>query len=611
MMQNQSVRYYIVAVTHEDFKTCAHSGFCKRNRDLADEAFVTGKSWSSPYALIPDTLTFDGGILSGVVRKGDVSDEHIQLPIVMSFYDSGAARVVIDEEKRMQGLIELRHDSKANEKRYDEAWKSLLNLEHWIPKGSGEDSNEDESTWWEKTFAKFTDSKPRGPKSAMDIKFTGYSHVFGIPEHADKISLRETRGDPGNHEETYRLYNSDVFEYKLNSPMSLYGAIPYMQAHRVDSTVGVFWLNAAETWIDIVKQHDSNDKHTSTHWISESGRIDLFIFLGDKPKDIGQTYGRLNGYPQLPQQFAIGYHQCRWNYMSDEDVMTVGATFDKHQIPYDTIWLDIEYMDERKYFTWDPLRFPNPKDMQKQLMESERKLVVLMDSHIKKESGYFVSDELRSKALAVLNKDNKIYDGSCWPGLSNWIDAFNPAAAAWLNTLHKYDRYEGSCSNLFIENDMGEQPVFHGPELTMPRDNIHHGNWEHRDVHNLNGLTIINATFQALLDREANTRPFILTRSFYSGSQRLTAMWTGDNQAKWEHLAISLPMILTNGIAGFPFAGADVGGFFDDPDVHLLTRWYQAGIWYPFFRAHAHLDRKRREPYLIQEPGPGGMAFTH
>lgn len=149
---------------------------------------------------------------------------------------------------------------------------------------------------------------------------------------------------------------------------------------------------------------------------------------------------------------------------------------------------------------------------------------------------------------------------------------------------------------------MGEPSVFHGPELTMPRDNIHHGNWEHRDVHNLNGLTIINATFQALLDREANTRPFLLTRSFYSGSQRMTAMWTGDNQAKWEHLAISLPMILTNGIAGFPFAGADVGGFFDDPDVHLLTRWYQAGIWYPFFRAHSHLDTKRREPYLIQEP---------
>lgn len=221
--------------------------------------------------------------------------------------------------------------------------------------------------------------------------------------------------------------------------MSLYGAIPYMQAHRFGSTVGVFWLNAAETWIDIVKEHDSNDKQTSTHWISESGRIDLFIFLGDTPKDIGQAYGKVTGYPQLPQQFAIGYHQCRWNYMSDEDVKTVDATFDKYQIPYDAIWLDIEYTDERKYFTWHPLRFPNPKDMQEQLMESERKLVVLIDPHIKKESGYFISDELRSKGLAVLSKDNEIYDGSCWPGLSNWIDAFNPATAAWWNTLHKYD----------------------------------------------------------------------------------------------------------------------------------------------------------------------------
>jgi len=33
--------------------------------------------------------------------------------------------------------------------------------------------------------------------------------------------------------------------------MALYGSIPVMLAHSVAQTVGVFWMNAAETWVDI------------------------------------------------------------------------------------------------------------------------------------------------------------------------------------------------------------------------------------------------------------------------------------------------------------------------------------------------------------------------
>ncbi|KGO43354.1 Glycoside hydrolase, family 31 [Penicillium expansum] len=665
-----------LAVKNKDFKTCEQSGFCKRNRAYADNASSQGTSWSSPYELDPATVHFKDGMLTGVIVKTTTANEKVRLPLTVSFLESGAARIVVDEEKRMKGDIEMRHGSQANKKRYDETEKwvivggleisksatlnaqsetgftnilygpgdkfqaivrhapfgvefqrdgqthvqlnhqGLLNMEHWRPKVDGKDgeSDEDEGTWWEETFGGNTDSKPRGPESvALDITFPGYSHVFGIPEHADSLSLKETRGGSGNHEDPYRLYNSDVFEYELESPMTLYGAIPLMQAHRKNSTVGVFWLNAAETWIDIVKSTASSNPlalgarsktDTQTHWISESGQIDLFVFLGPSPNDISKTYGELTGYTQLPQQFAIGYHQCRWNYVTDEDVKEVNAKFDKYQIPYDVIWLDLEYTDDRKYFTWDPLTFPDPKGMQQKLDETERKLVVLIDPHIKNSDKYFVSDELKSKNLAVLNKDGDIYDGWCWPGSSNWVDCFNPAAQAWWATLHKFDKFKGSLQNLFIWNDMNEPSVFNGPDMTMPKDNLHYGNWEHRDIHNLNGLTLVNATYKAMLERKKGEvrRPFILTRSYYSGAQRVSAMWTGDNQATWDHLGASLPMVLTNGIAGFPFAGADVGGFFHNPDKDLLTRWYQTGIWYPFFRAHAHIDTRRREPYLISEP---------
>ncbi len=78
-------------------------------------------------------------------------------------------------------------------------------------------------------------------------------------------------------------------------------------------------------------------------------------------------------------------------------------------------------------------------------------------------------------------------------------------------------------------------------------------------------------------------------------------MWTGDNTADWAHLQISIPMMLSLSVAGIPMVGADVGGFFRNPDEELLVRWYQAGAFSPFFRAHAHLDARRREPWLFSE----------
>jgi alpha 1,3-glucosidase len=412
------------------------------------------------------------------------------------------------------------------------------------------------------------------------------------------------------------LYNADVFEYEMDSPMTLYGSIPFMQAHRKDSTVGVFWLNGAETWIDIVKSKGTSNPlslgigtklDTHTHWFSESGVMDVFVFLGPTSKEIMQSYTELTGTAQLPQQFAIAYHQCRWNYVSDKDVKDVDRKFDKFNIPYDVIWLDIEYTDAKKYFTWDGHTFTDPLDMQNQLDGHKRKLVVIIDPHIKNEGGYYVDEELKSKSLGVRNKDNNLFEGWCWPGSSHWIDAFNPAAVSWWKGLFAYSAFKGTAANAFIWNDMNEPSVFNGAETTMPKDNLHHDQWEHRDVHNINGMTFHNATYEALLHRDpkAPRRPFVLSRAYFAGSQRLGAVWTGDNLASWDHLAAAFPMILANNIAGAPFIGADVGGFFGNPSKELLTRWYQAGIFYPFFRGHAHIDTRRREPYLAGEPYTG------
>jgi alpha 1,3-glucosidase len=195
---------------------------------------------------------------------------------------------------------------------------------------------------WEESFSGTSDSKPKGPSAiAMDFSFVNTENVYGIPEHADRFSLADTSsGDP------YRLYNLDVFEYEVWNPMALYASIPFMIAHNKVRTTGLFWLNAAETWVDVKKDSSgvlssiSNfvgsgqaEPQVETHWISESGTMDVFILLGPKPKDVSRQYGVLTGNTPLPPQFSLAYHQCRWNYNDQEDVKTVANNFDNYDIP--------------------------------------------------------------------------------------------------------------------------------------------------------------------------------------------------------------------------------------------------------------------------------------
>ena len=222
----------------------------------------------------------------------------------------------------------------------------------------------DSSGAWEESHGGHTDHKAKGPAAiGLDMTFLNVQHVYGIPEHASSFSLKNTiqmsGGASADYREPYRLFNLDVFEYELNEPMALYGAVPYIAGHTVDGqfSTGVLWLNAAETYVDISSSGGSSLLGLSSsapkktiHWMSETGMLDAFFVLGPKPSDIFRQYTHLTGAPFLPPQFSIAYHQCRWNYKSQEDVAAVDAGFDEHDIPYDVLWLDIEHTDAKKYF---------------------------------------------------------------------------------------------------------------------------------------------------------------------------------------------------------------------------------------------------------------------
>lgn len=618
--------HVVIGAKRELFKTCDQLGFCHRNKNYSPI--------KNNYHITEFYIDHAKNAIVGQITKA-LPTESLQLPFELAILENGGIHFTLDE---------LRPNISINSTRFSPAYlynlvhrdistvsvtnstisfegidvvihnefkiqvfvngtltltinhDNLLNVEHYRPRNALNQLNQGENDYnmFEDTFKDSRgDTLPLGPESvAVDFTFHRHHHLYGIPEHSDSLELKD---------QMYRLFNVDIFEYEINSTLPMYGSIPFLLAPG-DNCLGLFWINAADTFIDI--SHAPHGRRT--HWGSENGKLEFVVLIGNTPGEVNKKYGQITGFTSLPQLFSLGYHQCRWNYNDDKDVLTVIDMFDEHQIPIDLIWLDIEYTEAKKYFTWN-LNF-HPQQLLPTLDQTGRNLVVIVDPHIK--TGFSVSDHLISNKLTIMDSTNQPFKGHCWPGESVWVDSLNPHCQEYWDQLHELanNGFLTNNTNIHLWNDMNEISVFDGPETTSPKDNLHYGLLEDRSVHNLNGLMFHNLTYNSLIHRLASSsrqRPFILTRSFFAGSQKTAAMWTGDNMLKWEYLKLLIPMVINNGLAGMPFGGADVGGFFGDPSPELLTRWYQVGVFYPFFRAHAHIDSRRREPWVPGEPFTG------
>lgn len=167
------------------------------------------------------------------------------------------------------------------------------------------------------------------------------------------------------------------------------------------------------------------------------------------------------------------------------------ANFNNYNFPLDSIWLDIDYADGRRYFTWKPDSFGDPVEMQQNISATYKKLVAIIDPHIKAETGFFVYDGGIEADVFVKNQDGSVFEGDCWPGTSTYVDFLNPAGRDYYASLYAYDKFNGSTPTLAgIWNDMNEPTVFADDlEKTMANDIPHYpGDVLHRDVHNIYGL---------------------------------------------------------------------------------------------------------------------------
>ncbi|CAO2827331.1 unnamed protein product [Amaranthus hypochondriacus] len=306
----------------------------------------------------------------------------------------------------------------------------------------------------------------------------------------------------------------------------------------------------------------------------------------------------------MPPKWSLGYHQCRWSYTSDKRVLEVAKTFRKKDIPCDVIWMDIDYMDGFRCFTFDPERFSDPKALVNDLHLNGIKAIWMLDPGIKHEEGYFVYDSVSDRDVWIKTADGKPFVGEVWPGPCVFPDFTQSKARSWWANLVK-DFVANGVDGIW--NDMNEPAVFKVVTKTMPESNIHDGDSElggcqnHSYYHNVYGMLMARSTYEGMKLAKEDKRPFVLTRAGFIGSQRYAATWTGDNLSTWEHLHMSVTMVLQLSLSGQPLSGPDIGGFAGNATPKLFGRWMGIGAMFPFCRGHSEMGTNDHEPWSFGE----------
>jgi len=410
----------------------------------------------------------------------------------------------------------------------------------------------------------------------------------------DFYGTGEVTGTLRRNNTSITLCNTDNYTYASFGGQQLYQSHPWVMGVRADGTA--FGVIADNTWEMTLAISDTN-----IIFNSQGPSFRVLTFEAASPQAAVEELATLTGKISLPPIWSLGYHQCRYSYLTDTQVKGIADSFRINQLPCDNIWMDIDYMDSFKIFTFSPTGYPNPTALNTYLHSKNFHSIWMIDPGVKQESGYNIYDQGAAGNYFVKTSNQTTdYVGTVWPGACVFPDFTMPATRTWWSGLYSSFMATGVDG---VWNDMNEPSVFGGPINSMPVNNWHRGGGtlpagSHLRYHNVFGRLMVQASRAGIMAANPTKRPFILSRSNFLGGQQYAATWTGDNMATAAHMQLSVPMILTMGLSGQPMVGADVTGYSGTPSAALIGQWMALGAFYPFYRNHSEKGSPMREPWV-------------
>ncbi|KAH6972497.1 glycosyl hydrolases family 31-domain-containing protein [Ilyonectria sp. MPI-CAGE-AT-0026] len=319
--------------------------------------------------------------------------------------------------------------------------------------------------------------------------------------------------------------------------------------------------------------------------------LDYWIVLGDTPAEIEEAYANATGKVPMMPEYGLGFWQCKLRYQTQEELLEVAREYQRRSIPLDLIVIDFFHWPKQGEWKFDPLYWPDPDAMVRELKEMKVELMVSIWPTVDKKSENY---QHMLEHGYLIRTDRGVRTGLDFEGETIHIDATNPEARQYLWKTVKENYYSKGIKTFWLDEAEPEYTAY-------DFDNYRYFLGSNLTIGNIYPVDYAKAFYEGMVS-EGQTDVVNLLRCAWAGSQKYGALvWSGDIASSWSSLRNQLTAGLNMGIAGLPWWTTDIGGFHggdpnDDKFRELFVRWFQWGTFCPVMRLHG--DREPRQPQV-------------
>ena len=328
-----------------------------------------------------------------------------------------------------------------------------------------------------------------------------------------------------------------------------------------------------------------------TEWTARSTKkLDYYITCGDTPADIERNYSAVTGRTPMMPEYGMGYWQCKLRYRTQDELMAVARKHKAMGLPLDAIVVDFFHWPRQGDWRFDPIDWPDPDAMVKELKEMGVETVVSVWPTVDERS----DNRWEMEEHGYLVRTDRGKDTMTWMGGTVYFDATHPGAQQFIWDKCKQNYYAKGIRCFWLDE---AEPEYDCYEF----DNYRYHAGPALQVTNTYPVGYAKAFYDGL-KAAGETEILSLTRCTWAGGQKYAALtWSGDIHSSFRAMREQLQAGLSMQMAGIPWWTSDIGGFMggdgSDPAFReLLLRWFAWGCFSPVFRMHGE-----RSPWYERE----------
>lgn len=317
--------------------------------------------------------------------------------------------------------------------------------------------------------------------------------------------------------------------------------------------------------------------------------LDYWFVAGDTPAEIEEGYAAVTGTVPMMPEYGLGFWQCKLRYQTQEELLEVVREYKRRKLPLDVIVIDFFHWPRQGEWKFDPVYWPDPDAMVKELQELGVELMVSIWPTVDRQSENY--EEMLEKGY-LIRTERGFRTGLNFEGATIHYDATNPNAREYVWDKVKQNYYKKGIKIFWLDEAEPEYTAY-------DFDNYRYYRGTDLEIGNIYPVEYAR-TFYEGMEKEGQKNIVNLLRCAWAGSQKFgTLVWSGDIASSFSSMKNQLAAGLNMGLAGIPWWTTDIGGFHggnpNDPQFReLFVRWFQWGAFCPVMRLHG--DREPRQP---------------